>query len=311
MGENVSLLRTVDQSPVIRLLFSLLFTVITGTIFFWVLIYCGSLIFDTPISVMTATSIPGEIEKKLWIVRYVQVSQQIGLFLIPSIFLAALFRINDKSFLMLDRPLSLYSTTLIIILIIIIIPVISWTGAVNSELSLPAWLSGVEDMIREKEAKASGILAILMRSGGIGTMTLNLLILAIIPSFAEELLFRGIFQQLFIRFFRSNHAGVWITAVLFSAAHFQFYGFLPRMILGLLFGYLFLWTANIWSAIIPHFLNNAIPVVLTFISERKEVTGQVNGEGSVFPFIQIVLSALILYYIWFFRRVKPRLPDKN
>jgi uncharacterized protein len=309
MGDMASLVRMNDKSPVIRLMISLFITVAAGTIFFMILIYCGSLIFGTTVSKMISVPLPGTIEDKIWITRYIQVSQQIGLFLIPALLLASILRKDGESFLSMDHTPAFFSTVLIIILIIIIIPVISWTGVVNSEMKLPGWLSGVEKMVMEKEERASDILGLLMRSESIGGMGLNLLILAVIPSFAEELLFRGIFQQLLIRVFRSGHGGVWITAVLFSAVHFQFYGFLPRMILGLVFGYLFLWTSSLWSAIIPHFLNNAIPVVITFISEHKELADRMKDETRIFPFIPVVLSALILYYIWYFNRNKTDRPD--
>jgi len=305
MAENASLVRLDDQPPVIRLILSLLFTVVTGTIFFWLFVYCGSLIFGTSVSEMTVIPSPGAGEKQINILRYVQASQQIGLFLIPSILLAHILKRGGESYLKMDRSPGPLNLILIVILVIIIIPVISWTGSVNSGMELPGWLSGIERMMRDKEGRASDIMKFLLTTNGPGEASINLLILAVIPAIAEELFFRGIIQQLFTRAFGSPHSGIWITAILFSAIHFQFYGFFPRMILGLLFGYLFLWTDNLWSAIIPHFLNNAIPVVLTFISEQKVGVSQLTGDTKTFPLIQMILSAVILYYIWYFSRSKP------
>lgn len=298
MGDKASPLRLDDQPPLIRLVISFLFTVLTGTIFFWIFIYCGSLIFRTATSEMMMIPGPGAGEKQIAVLRYVQACQQIGLFLLPSLLLAVILRKKGESFLLMNRIPDPFIFLLIILLVILIIPVITWTGIINSEMDLPDWLSGIEGMMREKEDKASGILGFLIGSDSIGGMTLNLLILAVIPAFAEEILFRGIFQQLLIKFFRSYHAGIWFTAVIFSAVHFQFYGFLPRMILGLIFGYLFFWSCNLWLSIIPHFLNNAIPVVMTYLWGSKKGLGQMSGEERVFPFISIILTALVLYYIW-------------
>jgi membrane protease YdiL (CAAX protease family) len=306
MVDNASFLRLDDQPPVIRLLLSFLFTVVTGTILFWLLIYCGSLIFSTEISSMIKIPEPGAVEKQITILRYVQASQQVGLFLIPSLFLAMLLRKGRVSFLMMNHPPEILTFFLIVILVIIIIPVISFTGVINSEMDLPNWLSGIEGLMREKEDRASDIMGFLIESHRIPGMTLNLLILAVIPAFAEELLFRGVFQQLFINYFRSYQAGIWVTAILFSTVHFQFYGFLPRLILGLLFGYLFFWTGNLWSAIIPHFLNNAIPVVMTFLSDQNQGMVRRSGEERVFPFIPIILSALILWYLWYLSQKRRR-----
>lgn len=298
MGDNASHLSLDNQPPVIRLLISLFFTVITGTIFFRIFIYCGSLIIGTGSDNMMMIPEQGAGQKEINILRYVQVSQQIGLFLIPSILLAILLRKGKESFLKMSRSPDMLNILMIAGLVIVIIPVITWTGIINSGMDLPDWLSGIEEKMREKEDEAAAITGFLIGSTGISGMTINLVILAIIPAFAEELLFRGIYQQLFIKFLRSPHAGIWITAILFSAIHFQFYGFFPRMILGLVFGYLFFWTGNLWAAIMPHFLNNAVPVVITFLSGQKQGMVDLNGEGRVFPFIHIIISALILYYCW-------------
>jgi membrane protease YdiL (CAAX protease family) len=306
MGDNASLLRLEDQPPVIRLIFSLLFTVVTGTIIFWLFVYCGTLLFGISASEILVIPGQGAVERQVDILRYVQVSQQIGLFLIPSVFLAILLRRGNDSFLMMNRAPGLFTLIFISALVVFIIPVITWTGIVNSQMVLPEGLTGIERLMREKEERASYIMGFLLGQGGIHGLCVNLLTLALIPAFAEELLFRGVLQQLLIKVFRSSQAGIWFTAILFSAIHFQFFGFLPRMILGLLFGYLFLWTGSLWSAIIPHFLNNAIPVVLTFLSGRNRGMIQMGEEKSVFPFIHIIISALILYYLWYLNQKRGR-----
>jgi membrane protease YdiL (CAAX protease family) len=304
MGDNASLLRLDDQPPVIQLLVSLLFTVVTGTIFFWLFIYLGSLIFATPAADMMRIPEPGAGGRQITILRYVQSSQQIGLFLVPAVLLSILLGKAGESFLKIRRSPELLSVILTIVLIIFIIPVIAWTGILNSGMDLPGRFAGLERILHEKESRASDIMGFLIVSNGILMLALNILILAVIPAFAEELLFRGILQQLLSGFFRSAHTGIWITAIIFSAVHFQFYGFLPRMLLGLLFGYLFFWTGNLWSAIIPHFLNNAVPVIMTFLLSKGNGLKQVSGDAGVFPFVQAILAALVLYYIWNISRKK-------
>jgi membrane protease YdiL (CAAX protease family) len=298
MGDNASLLRLDGQPPVIRLIISLLFTVVTGTIIFWIFIWCGTLIFDATAAEITLIPVQGAGERQIAMLRYVQVSQQIGLFLVPSFFLAVFLRREGESYLRMNCSPGISSFILIAILVVIILPVISWTSIINSRMDLPDWLSWVEGTMREKEDRASDIMGFLLGSDGISGMAVNLFTLALIPAFAEELLFRGILQQLFIKVFRSAHAGIWITSILFSAVHFQFYGFLPRMILGLLFGYLFIWTGSLWSAIVPHFINNAIPVVMTFLSGLTREIVKLEEPGSIFPFIHMTLSLFILYYLW-------------
>jgi len=98
-----------------------------------------------------------------------------------------------------------------------------------------------------------------------GSFLLNMLMVAVIPAVGEELLFRGVIQKLLQKLVNNAHLAIIITAILFSAMHFQFYGFLPRWIMGIILGYLFYWSGNIWYPIIAHFLNNGFQVLMVYL----------------------------------------------
>ncbi|MEM1122064.1 MAG: CPBP family intramembrane glutamic endopeptidase, partial [Bacteroidota bacterium] len=78
------------------------------------------------------------------------------------------------------------------------------------------------------------------------------------------LLFRGIIQQNLEKRSQNPHLAIWITALIFSFIHFQFQGFFPRVLLGTLLGYLFVWTRNLWIPIIAHFVYNSGQVLLQY-----------------------------------------------
>ena len=101
-------------------------------------------------------------------------------------------------------------------------------------------------------------------------MILNLFIIAILPAVGEEFFFRGVLQKILIRLFKSGHVAIWVTAFIFSAIHFQFFGFVPRFILGLIFGYLFFWSSTLWLPVISHFINNAVPVIMAYIQGMEK-----------------------------------------
>jgi len=101
-------------------------------------------------------------------------------------------------------------------------------------------------------------------------MILNLFIIAILPAVGEEFFFRGVLQKILIRLFKSVHVAIWVTAFIFSAIHFQFFGFVPRFILGLIFGYLFFWSGTLWLPVISHFINNAVPVIMSYIQGMEK-----------------------------------------
>ena len=127
--------------------------------------------------------------------------------------------------------------------------------------------------------------------------------IAIIPAIGEELLFRGVIQRLFINWTKNAHWGILITSILFSALHMQFFGFFPRMMLGILFGYLFLWSGSLWLPILCHFINNGSAVVYVYLEQRglmgfsSDTLGAENQDMLITIACSIAISGL-LYLIY-------------
>ena len=140
----------------------------------------------------------------------------------------------------------------------------SYLSQLNKGMELPSFMHEVEQFFRTMEDAALETTNLLLSGKTIGSLILNLIIVAGFAAISEELFFRGALQQLIGEKFPNGHAAVWITALVFSIVHFQFYGFLPRLLLGALLGYLFLYTQNLWVPILFHFINNALIVVLHY-----------------------------------------------
>ena len=168
-------------------------------------------------------------------------------------------------------------------------------------MQLPESLAGLEQWMKELEMRATSLTESFITYTTIAGFLANLLILAILPALGEELIFRGILQPGLTSILRNRHLAIVVTALLFSAMHMQFYGFLPRFLLGLLFGYFFLWTKNIWTAIWAHFLNNATAVIMAFLADRKitsidyEKFGQTSGTFVVIASAFSLLLVFLLY----------------
>jgi membrane protease YdiL (CAAX protease family) len=301
MAEIARLFRFDDQPPLIQLIFSFCIVVVAGTILFWLFIIAGSLFFGIAPGKMVQIPASDPDESGRLILKYIQFSQEIGLFLIPAVIIALLIRKSNESFLKLDRSPAAIKLLLVVFLAFLVIPVLNYTGILNSRMVLPDALSGIQQWMRTKEDLASRLTGLLITSSGALTLTLNIFILAIVPAFCEEFLFRGLLQQILNRLLRSSNAAIWVTAIIFSSIHFQFFGFLPRLILGLVFGYLFYWTGNLWYPIIAHFVNNLIPVMISYFSGWRSVNVQMSDNGKLiggFPFVAIIFSGLILFYFW-------------
>lgn len=301
MAEKEPFARFSTKPPVVQLVIAFLVLVLAGTSIFYILIFAGSFIFSLSMSEMLNAVNTGEVSGRLALLRYIQVSQQTGLFLIPSLVIVRMIRTRGISFLMAGKIPVFSDCFLVCVLALLIIPVTTYTGFLNSKMDLPSWLSGIEGWMEENEEQASGIMELLITSPSLGMLVLNVFILAVIPAFSEEILFRGIIQQLLCRSTRSAHAGIFITAVIFSSIHFQFYGFIPRMILGLSFGYLYYWTRNLWMPVLAHFINNSFLVILSWYRDQHIPLDDMAGEAARNPGIPVIpalLSVLILYYFW-------------
>lgn len=134
----------------------------------------------------------------------------------------------------------------------------------NKGMVLPSPMHEIENVLRSMEDSALETTQLLLSGKTIGSLLLNLFIVAALAAVSEEMFFRGALQQLMLEKYSNGHLAVWISALIFSIIHFQFYGFLPRLLLGAVLGYLFLYMQNLWIPILFHFINNAFIIVLNY-----------------------------------------------
>jgi len=206
-------------------------------------------------------------------------------------------RFLEKRSLGVLSPVALNNITLILlaaVIALVFIPVNFKFMEWNSALTLSDWMT-------EQEENLEKLTRLLTTMDSFGQFVLAMLVIAVIPAIGEELLFRGLIQNKLQLMLRNSHWAIWITAILFSAIHFQFYGFVPRMVLGALFGYLYVWSGNLWIPIIGHFINNGIQIVLLYIYQRQ-ITELNIDEVETVPWGTFFLASLItvglLYYFY-------------
>lgn len=234
--------------------------------------------------------------------KYLQTIQAIGLFIVPAILIAYLFSQKTSDYLKFDIQISSTLWILCVFITISIIPIINSLAILNESMSLPNWMAGLEKWMQESENSAAEATRAFLQMNSVYALIFNLFMIAVLPAIGEELIFRGIFQRLFAEWTKNIHFGIIIAAIFFSALHMQFYGFLPRFALGLLFGYLFYWSGSIWIPILAHFINNATAVIVYYyyaddIIENVESFGASSGSyGFLAVSIFIVGSALFLFY---------------
>ncbi len=227
------------------------------------------------------------------VLKYLQIINTLGIFIIPSIVFAFLVSKSPVRYLSLKLTPAFVSTVAGIAVIIAILPFIHWIAGINEMMTLPDWLSGIEGWMKRSEDQAKELVEMFLSTTTITGLALNLFMIAVLPAIGEELLFRGVLLRLFREWTKNPHIAVLISAFLFSALHLQFYGFLPRFILGIILGYLFVWTRSVWVPILVHFVNNGIAVVAAWYFARGNIDRDIESIGEVDQPI-VILSSLIM-----------------
>lgn len=189
------------------------------------------------------------------------------------------------------RPLPSYLVLAIVLLtVIVFMPFNSWVIEWNSHLHLPQGLQRLEEWMSGKEQELARMTQFLTNFDSVLKLIVAVVVIAVIPAVGEEVLFRGIIQRKIFHKIGDVHLSIWITAVLFSAIHLQFFGFIPRLLLGGMFGYMYVWTRNLWAPIFAHFVNNATTIVLVFLAHRKAINFDVENTESSVPWIGALVS---------------------
>ena len=250
--------------------------------------------------------------------KWGQLVQTAGVFLLPPLICAVIFDSNYNPFrwLHLNRGADGLSVLLAIAIMLCALPGINLLADLNGRLVLPDCLSGVEQWMKQYEQAAEQLMERFLQANNLWGLLLNLGLIALLPALGEELTFRGTLQQLLggkpgeQGLTWKTHLAIWITAFLFSAIHMQFYGFVPRMLMGAMFGYVFVWTGSLWLPVLMHFTNNAMVVIVNYcfdqIAPECKNYADTLGAGTTWwlGLLSLVLTSLGL--LIFYRRTRTR-----
>jgi membrane protease YdiL (CAAX protease family) len=229
-------------------------------------------------------------------------AQSVGLFLIPPLLLAITEGKRINVFYGFKKP-QFKLIALVFFLIILSAPIMEWVTVINQQMKLPSFLKGVEEWMRRSEDSLMETTMLLLKMSSIPEFLLNIFLVALVAAVAEELMFRGAVQRIFSRMFNNVHVAIWFSAFVFSAIHMQFYGFIPRFLLGAGFGYLYLWSGSIWYSILAHFLNNAFAVCQAYYLQKNNLPMDFENV-SYFAWYGYVLSfALTILTFQIFKKL--------
>lgn len=276
-----------ENTPFVQMLFLLLFAV-AGVVIFAVLGF-AIVFFTNGIEGLQAAAMSDP--KAVSPIKILLVAQQIGLFLVPAIFLAVIERKKLSNFYGLTAP-KVNWLLLIAVLSICWMPIMGLSMEWNQKMVFPEFLKGIEKWMRTMEDSAAKTTEAILKMNNVGDLFVNLFVIAVTPAICEELIFRGAIQRTIFRIKSNPHVAIWLSAAIFSAIHFQFFGFLPRLLLGAAFGYVYFWTGSIWYAVFAHFLNNAFAVCVAYYLQMNNLP-YTNAEDIDMAWYGYLISAVL------------------
>lgn len=226
--------------------------------------------------------------------KLLQVLSATGTFIIPCFLAGWLLSADTFSFLALRQKPSLFSLVAVAGLVVVSTPLINWLMIWNQQLVLPGFLKPLENWMIASEANAKNITEAFLKMATPMDFLINLVMIGLIPAVGEELLFRGLLQPLIKGVIKNALISILFTSILFSAMHLQFYGFLPRMVLGLILGYLLEWSGSLWLPMLLHFLNNGMAVLMAYFYPTINMDEVGTTAGNTWPLLVSSLLTLIL-----------------
>lgn len=169
----------------------------------------------------------------------------------------------------------------------------------NAKLDLPESLSGLETWMKEMETQLMELTLFLTDFQTIPELLTGILVIGVFAGIGEEMFFRGVVQPKLKLYTNSAHWGIWLTAIIFSAIHVQFYGFIPRVFLGALFGYLYLYSGSLLYPILAHIFNNTLTVIVVYLSNQGQLDFDLESTDSV-SYPAAILGFLVLMVGFFY-----------
>jgi membrane protease YdiL (CAAX protease family) len=262
---------------------TLLVSVLTGLILYWI---AGLFFTQTALSETTGG------------LRFLQFVSELCLLFLPALAVACLCSRRPSHYLSIRKLSDPPVWAGVVVSMFLLSPAITLSGFLNSRLQLPAFMAPVEQWMRAREETVGRLLETLFAGNDPSSLLLNLAVVAAAAALAEEFFFRGALQRILEQRVSGHHAVIWITAIIFSLVHLQFYGFVPRMLLGAYLGYLLYWSKCIWLPVLAHFTNNAMAVIgmsSLHLKENSFVTGEIPSSG-ILSFSVAALVCLCLFF---------------
>lgn len=291
--------------PILKLVLLLTLVLLCGSISSLIMGLIAKPIFN--VDIQSVESMYGNIA----FMQTFQILQSISLFVLPSLLAFRFFYSDYKLGINGPGKITFQLGLITLFLIFISQAFIGYSAWVNHQLQLPEFMSHTFQWMVDKEAEAGDLTNLMIQRNNWWQIALTFFMMSIIPAIGEEWLFRGLMQRELSKWLKNHHIAIVISAIIFSAIHMQFLTFLPRFILGIILGYLFVLSGNLWVAVLAHFFNNFLAVVVYIrnANDNGEIPLDIPEDN---PFnLWVILSLLMIVACFYFIRQLAETDDKQ
>ncbi len=243
----------------------------------------------------------------LSLLRWLQFAGTFCMFALPALVFARIVNRHPLQYVGFNSRLNWRQLFIVLLLVYAALYAQSTFTELNQMIPLPDKLRNTFKNLDEQYTEQVMAMA---RMNNPVDYALSLLMLALLPAIFEEMFFRGAVQQILIGLFRNAFAGILLTSIIFSVAHFSFEGFLTRLFLGMMLGYIFYYGKNIWLNILAHFTNNAVVVTSIYMLSREGKLTAESMKDETYPlYIGILaITAIFALFVLYKRECMKVLP---
>lgn len=290
-----------EQAPFAMFVYSFAGVFIIGLIIQLLGALLGSVLFDVSLLELVDSTETADINA-INALKFTQIIGALGTFVFGGFLMSFLYTGSWTAFFPFGRRINGKALFLIVLILIISLPFVNLLTELNAKIHIP--IESFENYFRKLEDQTESLMMTLVKAENVGALLVNIFMIAIIPAFGEELVFRGLIQKHFTDLFKNGHVAILVTAIIFSLAHFQVYSFLPRFFLGLILGYAFYYGKSLWYPMMAHLTNNFLGVLYYYMFMNKETGDKFEQIGTIDMLPAVGIASLILVSLLMFYWVK-------
>ncbi len=277
-------------------------------------LFCGMMVALFVVALSMSLFFAGDTQSLNFVI-VTTIAQNVVVFILPVVLLSLLNRrVELMPFgrtLWTTKGPRLKSVLLVVLVWMVAMPAMNYVVEWNQSLAFPSWLQWLEQPLRDMETEAANTTGELLNTHSLGMMIFMVLVVGVLTGLGEEIFFRSGLLGTMLYGRVNRHVAVWVVAIVFSAIHLQFFGFVPRILLGAWLGYLMVWTGEVWTPIIAHSLNNASIVVVTYLANQNYIsTNYLETTGSHDHWLALGSVAATALVLVLFMRKSPNRDNK-